>query len=136
MIITKLNRALQSLKARHADALKDIGATPRQILVLEGIEQFATGHPSQTDLVNNTGMDRSTLADVVRRLVGRKLISRSRSKQDARTYQLQLTESGRSLLKQAKGAMKRVERSVSDDLVKELDKFNDAENEAQMKQAA
>ncbi len=39
---------------------------------------------SQTDIVNLTGIDRSTLADIVRRLVKKGLLQRRRTKQDAR----------------------------------------------------
>lgn len=51
--------------------------------------------PSQTDLVHVTGVDRSTLADIVRRLVQRGYVHRKRTKHDARAYQLTLTERGR-----------------------------------------
>ena len=49
---------------------------------------------TQTDLVERTGIDRSTLADIVARLLGRGLIQRRRAKEDARAYAIKLTAQG------------------------------------------
>jgi DNA-binding MarR family transcriptional regulator len=71
--------------------------TPRQYAVLsvvakqEGI--------SQTDIVNTTGIDRSTMAELVGRLVMRGWLQRRRSKDDARFYAVRLTAAGRKALK-------------------------------------
>ncbi|MGD9785444.1 MAG: MarR family winged helix-turn-helix transcriptional regulator [Hyphomicrobiaceae bacterium] len=66
--------------------------TPRQWTVLDAIA--GSNLPSQTDLVALTGVDRSTLADIVKRLVQRGLVHRRRTEQDARAYQLALTAKG------------------------------------------
>jgi DNA-binding MarR family transcriptional regulator len=55
--------------------------------------------PSQTELVNRTGIDRSTLSDVVRRLQKRRLLQRRRTKDDARAYTVALTDKGRQVLR-------------------------------------
>lgn len=72
------------------------GITPRQRAVLTAIAAANANHskPSQIDLVGATGVDRSTLADIVRRLVHKGLVVRVRSRTDARTYQLRLTPGG------------------------------------------
>jgi DNA-binding MarR family transcriptional regulator len=49
---------------------------------------------TQTDLVERTGIDRSTLADIVARLLARGLIHRRRAKEDARAYAIKLTAQG------------------------------------------
>ena len=49
---------------------------------------------SQTDLVERTGVDRSTLADIVRRMLKKGLLQRRRTKDDARAYAVKLTEEG------------------------------------------
>ena len=54
---------------------------------------------SQTEIVNRTGIDRSTLADVVKRMIRKGLLHRRRSKTDARAYQVTLTERGSTALK-------------------------------------
>lgn len=73
-----------------------LGLTPRQYTVLAtvGEDEGLT----QTDLVMRTGIDRSTLADIVGRLVARGLLRRRRAKRDSRAYQVKLTERGRSCL--------------------------------------
>ncbi len=67
--------------------------TPRQFAVLRAVSHAED--VSQTALVDVTGIDRSTLADIVRRLVERGLLSRKRTKQDARMYAVRLSAAGR-----------------------------------------
>jgi DNA-binding MarR family transcriptional regulator len=63
-------------------------------------------------LVEHTGIDRSTMADVVRRLVKKRLVHRRRSRHDSRAYALLITPEGRSLLALAKPMASRVERQL------------------------
>lgn len=67
--------------------------TARQAVVLAAINGNPEG--SQTSIVETTGIDRSTLSDIVRRLETAGLTTRTRSPQDARAYQLSLTRKGR-----------------------------------------
>jgi DNA-binding MarR family transcriptional regulator len=75
------------------------GLTPRQFAVLATIaeEEGLT----QTELVERTGIDRSTLADIIARLLGRGLIQRRRAKDDARAYAIKLTAQGSKSLRDA-----------------------------------
>lgn len=73
--------------------------TPRQYAVLKSVE--ASVEPSQTTLVEMTGIDRSTIADIVRRLVERGLLQRRRTRRDARMYALRLTAKGAAALRNA-----------------------------------
>jgi DNA-binding MarR family transcriptional regulator len=73
--------------------------TPRQFAVLLTVAK--TEDVSQTALVDATGIDRSTLADIVRRLVERGLLSRKRTKQDARMYAVRLSAAGRHAVEAA-----------------------------------
>ena len=91
-LIHALHRASQVAEDRFARELGDIDITPRQLAVLAVID--ARDGPSQTDIVEETGIDRSTLADIVRRLVKRGLVSRKRAKKDARAYAVKLTTDG------------------------------------------
>ena len=74
--------------------------TPRQYAILEAIGD----NPgiSQTGLVDNTGIDRSTLADIVRRMLDKDLVQRQRTPEDARAYAVKLTRKGASTLKRMK----------------------------------
>jgi DNA-binding MarR family transcriptional regulator len=66
--------------------------TPRQFAVLVSVSQDEG--LSQTSLVRKTGIDRSTLADIVRRMLRKGLLQRQRTKDDARAYSVKLTEEG------------------------------------------
>ncbi len=79
---------------------------------------------SQTELVTRTGIDRSTLADVIRRLVQRGWLQRRRTSSDARAYAIRLTEEGREILKNAEPAAQRVDEKVLSGLSgEERDRF-------------
>ena len=73
--------------------------TPRQFTVLSAIS--ADEGLSQKGIVAVTGIDRSTIADIVRRLMDKGMISRRRAKQDARAYEVMLTAKGRLMLASA-----------------------------------
>ena len=53
---------------------------------------------SQSDLVRATGIDRSTLADLVARMITKGLLERQRSATDARANSVSLSEAGRAAL--------------------------------------
>jgi MarR family transcriptional regulator, temperature-dependent positive regulator of motility len=91
-----LHRAVQSATDNFAKEVGAEGLTPRQYAVLLTIAQ--NEGVSQTGLVERTGIDRSTLADVVRRMIGKGLIQRKRTRTDARTYAVKLSEKGRQAL--------------------------------------
>jgi DNA-binding MarR family transcriptional regulator len=76
--------------------------TPRQYAVLKAVE--SSSEPSQTTLVEVTGIDRSTVADIVRRLVERGLLQRRKTRHDARMYALRLTTKGQTALRSAEPA--------------------------------
>lgn len=84
--------------------------TPRQYAVLLTISQ--NEGLSQTDLVDATGIDRSTLADIARRLLTKGLLQRQRTKEDARVYSVKLTEAGWKVLKAAQPAMALVDQRI------------------------
>lgn len=84
--------------------------TPRQYAVLITVE--ANEDISQTGLVDATGIDRSTLADVVRRLVARGWLARKRTRHDARMYAVRLTAKGKAALDQTRPAAKKADDIV------------------------
>jgi MarR family transcriptional regulator, temperature-dependent positive regulator of motility len=115
MLGADLQRVLQRIEAGYAEKLSDaeIDLTSRQFLVMKACA--SADSPSQTDLVNQTGIDRSTLADIVRRLVKRGLLQRRRTKEDARTYAVNLTDAGRSLLARCAKFLDAVDRDLTRD---------------------
>lgn len=73
--------------------------TVRQFAVLCTIE--AKPGSTQTELVNATGIDRSTLADLILRMQDRGLVSRNRATGDARANSVTLTPDGMKALHDA-----------------------------------
>src|SRR6185295_14203800 len=76
------------------------GLTPRQYSVLKAVA--AADGLSQTDIMLRAGIDRSTTAELVHRLVKMGLLTRKRTRADARRYAVRLTPKGRQA--QARGA--------------------------------
>ena len=69
--------------------------------------------PNQTQIGEITRMDRSTVAEVVRRLVKRGFINRVRSEKDERAWLMSLTDDGRSALIRGQKAMQIVKNKLS-----------------------
>src|SRR5580658_8717764 len=71
---------------------------------------------SQTTLVEITGIDRSTLAEMVRRMLEKGLLSRERTEEDQRANAIAISPSGRKALRGARNAADRAERALLDAL--------------------
>ena len=84
--------------------------TPRQYAVLVTVAH--NEGLSQTNLVDRTGIDRSTLADIIRRMLKKGLIQRRRTKEDARAYAVRLSEEGWKTLKSAEPMAKRIDDKI------------------------
>jgi hypothetical protein len=65
-------------------------------------------------LVRATGIDRSTLADMMNRLDKRGLIARTESASDARAYSVRLSASGASILAAAKQHARAADAAILD----------------------
>ena len=120
-----LHRAGQCAENVFQVEMGDRHLTPRQLAILMAVaEDEGT---SQTGLTERTGIDRSTLADLVRRLQGKRMLQRRRTKEDARTYAVKLTDEGRRVLRAAEPLAKRVDERVLNALPsKQRDQFMDA----------
>jgi DNA-binding MarR family transcriptional regulator len=95
-----LHRALQLALDIYAEETGPDAVTQRQYAVLSAVA--AQEGLTQTDLVRSTGIDRSTLADLVARMIGKGLLARQRSTADARANTVRLTDPGRASLEAAK----------------------------------
>lgn len=105
-----LHRAGQCAGEIFHSEMQDGDLTPRQLAVLTTVAQ--NEGVSQTVLVDRTGIDRSTLADIVRRMQRKGLLQRRRTKEDARAYAVKLTDEGRRLLRMAEPLAKRVDDRI------------------------
>ena len=97
----------------HAD-MGGRDLTPRQLAVLTAISEEEGA--SQTKLTDRTGIDRSTIADLVLRLQRKGLLQRRRKSDDARAYAVNLTEEGQRVLRAAAPLGNRVDERVLDAL--------------------
>ncbi len=96
--------------------------TPRQYAVLVAVAQHEG--LSQTQLVERTGIDRSTLADIVRRMLKKGLLQRRRTKEDARAYTVKLTEEGWRVLRSTEPMARRVDERILEALpAQQRDRF-------------
>ncbi|MEL6298620.1 MAG: MarR family transcriptional regulator [Pseudomonadota bacterium] len=116
-ILHLLHRASQSADDLLSNKLGDVLLTPRQFTVLEAVANAS--EVSQTALVDITGIDRSTLADIVKRLVDAGFLKRERTVRDARMYAVQLTDAGRETLDQARPIAHGVASAVLDPVSQE-----------------
>jgi DNA-binding MarR family transcriptional regulator len=91
-----LHRALQQALDIYAETAGAGAPTQRQFAVLAAVSR--NEGLTQTDLVRATGIDRSTLADLVARLLGKGLLARQRSTSDGRANMVRLTQKGRAAL--------------------------------------
>lgn len=105
-----LHRAGQCAGDIFQAELGDRDLTPRQFAVLVTVSQ--NEGLSQTHLVERTGIDRSTLADIVRRMLKKGLLQRRRTKEDARAYAVKLTEEGWRVLKATEPMARRVDDRI------------------------
>jgi DNA-binding MarR family transcriptional regulator len=119
-----LHRAGQCAGDIFHSEMKDGDLTPRQLAVLVTVAN--NEGLSQTGLVERTGIDRSTLADIVRRMQRKGLLQRRRTKEDARAYAVRLTDDGRRVLRVAEPLAKRVDERILDALpTKQREQFID-----------
>lgn len=86
------------------------GITLRQTVLLAAITE-AEG-ASQSDLVRATGVDRSTLAEMMARMERKGLIARSAAADDGRAKSVSLTAEGRTRLEAAVPAMRKVDATL------------------------
>lgn len=114
----RLSRSPSHLLRRAQQYVTDIFArsglsdnvTLRQTVLLSAVAE--TEGASQSELVRATGVDRSTLAEMVSRMERKGLLSRKKDRQDGRAKRVWLTEAGRKRLNQSLPAMRAVDEAL------------------------
>lgn len=104
------HRAVQVVTEIYQAEMSGHDLTARQYAVL-----FALAHSdgmSQSELVDATGIDRSTMADIVRRMLKKGIVQRKRDKDDARAYEVKITEEGTRLFKVVMPIVHRIEERL------------------------
>ena len=107
---------IQQAQAYKVALAAALDGTPHEALTIGQIHllmALSRHQPcTQTRIVDATGMDRSTLADVMRRLKAKKLIERRRTKEDARAYAVTLTAEGRKALQFVTPIVQRIDKRL------------------------
>ena len=111
-----LHRAQQIAANESAAALSAAGITLRQFSVLSALS--GNDGVSQSDLVNATGIDRSTLADMVARMEKAGLIKRVASKTDKRAKVVSLMAKGKKAYEKALPAVEKADEAIFEALPK------------------
>ncbi len=94
-----LHRAQQFASERFSEATGGVELTQRQFAVLCAVHD-AEGL-TQTQLVQATGIDRSTLAELVSRMAAKGLLLREKAEGDGRANAVRFTDEGRALYQTA-----------------------------------
>jgi DNA-binding MarR family transcriptional regulator len=84
--------------------------TKQQYTLLAALEH--NDGASQTMLVEITGIDRSTLAEMVRRMLEKGLLSRERTEEDQRANAVAISPVGKKALRSARNASDRAEKAL------------------------
>jgi len=105
-----MHRALQLALDIYSDEAGPDGLTQRQFAVLEAVSQKSG--LTQTELVRATGIDRSTLADLVSRMTTKGLLDREKSTLDARAKAVRLSEQGQTALDAARPRVEAADKRI------------------------
>ena len=95
--------ALQRADSVFAQSVGPNALTRSQFAVLNAVKQSGGGG-TQSDLVEATGIDRSSIADLVARLVKRGWLRRRRAEHDKRANEVELTAKGAAVFAAAEPA--------------------------------
>src|ERR1700761_3609921 len=110
-LIRRCQQFYGDLYARESGARE---LTKQQYTLLAALEHH--DGVSQTVLVEITGIDRSTLAEMVRRMLEKGLLSRERTEEDQRANAVAISPTGRKALRAARNAADRAERALLEPL--------------------
>lgn len=110
-----LHRAEQLAGDRFTQLVGE-GITLRQFAVLAAISE--TPGLSQSDLVRATGIDRSTLAEMMSRLERRGWVTRAASALDGRAHAVRLTTAGEDVLRAATNHARAADAAILDALAR------------------
>lgn len=133
-----LRRANQYANDLYTNETDSSGLTQRQFAVLFAVDQREGA--SQTELVQATGIDRSTLADMIVRMQSKDLLARKRTDADQRANSVRITPVGRRAMRAALPSVLRSEAGILDvlpqrmrvEFIKALTLIANAATEAQL----
>jgi len=92
-----LHRVHQRATELFQERMAGLDLTARQYVILVTAAQ--NDGARQQDIIDTTGIDRSTVSQIMQTMIRKGLLKRRRTKEDARAYAITLTEHGRDILK-------------------------------------
>jgi DNA-binding MarR family transcriptional regulator len=110
-LLHRVHQCASDLFQEHM-AEMDVTSTQYTVLVAAGERDGL----SQQDIINATGIDRSTVSQVVQLLIRKGMLKRRRTRHDARAYAITLTDAGRKVLNTSEPIIERIEQSLIDAL--------------------
>ena len=105
-----LHRVHQRATELFQQKMAGIDITARQYVVLVTVAQ--DDGASQQDIIDNTGIDRSTVSQIMQTMIRKGLLKRKRTKEDARAYAITVTDQGRDILKASKAIVEGVNEAL------------------------
>jgi DNA-binding MarR family transcriptional regulator len=105
-----LHRVHQRATELFQEKMAGINLTARQYVVLVTAAQ--KDGASQQDIIDATGIDRSTVSQIMQTMIRKGLLKRKRTKEDARAYAITLTEHGRDVLKASETIVSGVDEAL------------------------
>ncbi|MGH7633944.1 MAG: MarR family winged helix-turn-helix transcriptional regulator [Gemmatimonadaceae bacterium] len=105
-----LHRVRQCAGELFQEEMAGIDLTARQYVVLVAAAQ--EDGLSQQDIIETTGIDRSTVSQVVQTMARKGLLKRRRTREDARAYAVTLTTHGRDVLKASEPIVCRIDEAI------------------------
>jgi len=105
-----LHRVHQRATELFQEKMAGIDITARQYVVLVTVAQ--DDGASQQDIIDNTGIDRSTVSQIMQTMIRKGLLKRKRTKEDARAYAITVTEQGRDILRSSEAIVEGVNEAL------------------------
>ncbi len=105
-----LHRVRQCASELFHSEMSGFDLTARQYVVLVAVANQSGS--SQQDIIDRTGIDRSTVSQVVQTMIRKGLLKRRRTREDARAYAVSLTPIGQDVLKACEPVVGRIDEAL------------------------
>jgi MarR family transcriptional regulator, temperature-dependent positive regulator of motility len=105
-----LHRVRQCASDLFQTEMAGLNLTARQYVVL--VAAADKDGSSQQDIIDSTGIDRSTVSQVVQIMIRKGYLKRRRTREDARAYAVTLTPYGRDVLKASEPIVGRIDEAL------------------------
>jgi DNA-binding MarR family transcriptional regulator len=102
-VVHALERISESFRVMLWNEGKDVNISPIQVQMLTYIAHFQTSECTVTAMSVYFNMTKATISDALKTLELKELVKRKVNPNDTRSYQIQLTRTGKSMAKKVEG---------------------------------